>query len=258
MRIITAYNLCKNKNQNSGMAYQQQQRYFITKKKDLTCPIIVFRQQLIKQLKQWRSGGDRITLFMDHNEHTLKGALGTALSDKAGLDMREAVVQHTGTHPGAMFFRGSKPIGGFWVTSDLNASNACVMPFGYGVRDHRAFIVDIPLELLVGIDPVKIVRPSGRRLNSRLPGCSKLYITSLKSNIIKYKLLKRLYEAHRGTFMDLERQQRIIIIDEEGKAYMRLAKKICRKLKSCQIPFSPEAAIWIRQVQVYRSLLRYH
>ncbi len=157
---------------------------------------------MIKQLKQWRSGGDGIALFMDHNEHTLKGALGTALSDKAGLDMREAVVQYTGTHPGATFFRGSKPINGFWVTSDLNVSNACVMPFGYGVGDHQAFIVDIPLELLVGIDPVKIVRPSGRRLNSRLPGCSKQYITSLESNIIKHKLLKQLHEAHRGALTD--------------------------------------------------------
>jgi hypothetical protein len=36
------------------------------------------------------------------------------------------------------------------------------------------------------------------------------------------------------------------------------AEKICRKIKSCRIPFSPEAAIWIRRVQVYYSLLRYH
>jgi hypothetical protein len=120
------------------------------------------------------------------------------------------------------------------------------MPFGYGVGDHRAFIVDIPLELLVGINPVKILRPSGRRLNSRLPGCSKQYITSLESNITKHKLLKQLHEAHRGAFTDSERQQHIIIIDEEGKAYMQHAEKICRKLKSCRIPFSPEAAIWIR------------
>jgi hypothetical protein len=39
---------------------------------------------------------------------------------------------------------------------------------------------------------------------------------------------------------------------------MRDAEKICRKIKSCRIPFSPEAAIWIRRVQVYYSLLRYH
>ncbi len=39
---------------------------------------------------------------------------------------------------------------------------------------------------------------------------------------------------------------------------MRRAEKICRSIKCCRIPFSPEAAIWIHQVQVYYSLLRYH
>lgn len=31
----------------------------------------------------------------------------------------------------------------------------------------------------------------------------------------------------------------------------------CRKLKSGQIPFSPEAALWIKRTLVYRLLLRY-
>ena len=39
---------------------------------------------------------------------------------------------------------------------------------------------------------------------------------------------------------------------------MRQVKKICRKIKCCRIAFSPEAAIWIRRVQVYYSILRYH
>jgi hypothetical protein len=80
-RIVTTYNPCKNKHINSGTTYQQQRRYLITKKKDLTCPIIMFRTQLIKQLKQWRAGGERIILCMDHNEHTIKGALSIALSN---------------------------------------------------------------------------------------------------------------------------------------------------------------------------------
>jgi hypothetical protein len=35
-RLITAYNPCKNKKVNSGTSFQQQRRYFIMKKKDLT------------------------------------------------------------------------------------------------------------------------------------------------------------------------------------------------------------------------------
>jgi hypothetical protein len=156
-RIISAYNLCKNKNINSGTMYQQQRRYFITKKKDLTCPIKLFQKQLITKMIEWRKEGNKLVLFMDHNKHITKGALGRSLADKDGLDMREAVIQHTRMHPGATYFCGSKPIDGFWVTNDINVSNASVMPFGYGVGDYRAFIIDIPIKSLVGHSPVKII-----------------------------------------------------------------------------------------------------
>jgi hypothetical protein len=132
------------------------------------------------------------------------------------------------------------------------------MPFGYGVGDHRAFIIDIPIESLVGMNPVKIVRPSSRGLNSHLPGCSQAYIDSLKSNIIKHQLLEWLHDAHTGAYLATEQTRQLIIINKEGKVYMRRAEKVCRKIKCCRIPFSPEAAIWICQVQVYHSLLRFH
>jgi len=233
-RIITAYNPCKNKAVNSGTTYQQQRRYYITKKKDLTCPRKIFRSDLIKQVKSWWDAGDRIILFMDHNEHVTNGPLGKDLGDKNGLDMREAIIQHTGASPGATFFRGSKPIDGMWVSGDLDISNACVMPFGYVVGEHRAFVLDIPLESMIGIDPVKIVRPVGLRLNSKLPGCCKAYTDSLESNIAWHRLLEHLYDAHTGTYPNAERARKIILIDEEGKAYMRRAEKILPKNKVLQ------------------------
>jgi len=195
---------------------------------------------------------------MDHNEHVYDGMLGKTLSDREGLNLREVILHTTGRQTGATFFRGSQPIDGLWASADLDISNACLMPFGYGVGDHRAFILDIPLESLVGVSPVRIVRPASRRLNSRIPGCGKAYIESLERNIIQHRLIERLHEAHTGDYTAEERARKVIIIDEEGKAYMRHAEKICRKIKSCHIPFSPEAAIWIRRVQVYYSLLRYH
>ena len=78
----------------------------ITKKKDLTCPNKLFRQHLVHQIKKWRKEGDRIILFMDHNEHTYDGPLGRALSDPKGVGLQEAVLRHTGKRTGATFFRG--------------------------------------------------------------------------------------------------------------------------------------------------------
>jgi hypothetical protein len=125
---------------------------------------------------------------MDHNKHAIEGNLGKALADRDGLDMRETIMQHTGKNPGATFFRGSKPIDGLWISSDIDISNTCVMPFGYGVGDHHAFILDIPIKSLVGINLMKIVRPASQGLNSRLPGCSEAYIDSLERNITRHQL----------------------------------------------------------------------
>jgi hypothetical protein len=143
----------------------------ITKKKDLTCPNKLFRQHLFHQIKKWHKEGDRNILFMDHNEHTYDGPLGRALSDPEGVGLQEAVLRHTGKRTGATFFQGSKPIDGLWVTSDIEIANACVMPFGYGIGDHRMFIPDVTMESLVGKNPILVVHPASRRLNSKMPWC---------------------------------------------------------------------------------------
>jgi hypothetical protein len=198
-RLITAYNPCKSGKVDSGTSYQQQRRYFITKKKDLTCPRTLFRQHLTAAIAKWRNAGEQIILFMDHNEHVYDGMLGKALSDREGLNLQEVILIQTGTPTGAKFFRGKHPIDGLWASGNIDISNACIMPFGYGVGDHRAFVLDIPLESLVGVSPVQVVQPASRRLNSRLPGCGRAYITSLENNIIQHHLIERLHEVLTAT-----------------------------------------------------------
>ena len=163
-----------------------------------------------------------------------------------------------GTSPGATVFWRSRRIDSLWVSKDLDISNVCVMPFGFGVGNHRAFIIDISLELLVGVNPINVIRPASKQLSSRIPGCAKAYIASLESNIKRHKWLKRLHNAHTGGYTQGETARRVIAINKEGKHYMSHAEKICRKIKCCRMPFSLEASIWIRRVQVYYSLLRYH
>ena len=114
------------------------------------------------------------------------------------------------------------------------------------------------MEALVDESPVRIVRPAGQRLNSRIPGCNETYSKSFKGNIKHHRLIERLHDAHTGPYSASIRARKVIVIDEEGKAYMRHAEKVCRKLKCCRIAFSPEDALWIRRVQVHHSLLRFH
>jgi hypothetical protein len=152
----------------------------------------------VKQIKEWRAAGDRIILFVDHNKHVINGTLRKELADKEGPDLQEAIVHHMGTSPGVTFFQGSKQINELWVSINLDISNACVMPFGYGIGNNRTFILDILIKSLVGVDPIKIAQPAGRQLNSRLLGCSQLYIDSLEGNITRHCLLEQLFKVHTG------------------------------------------------------------
>ena len=79
---------------------------------------------------------------MDVNEDIYLKSIGKALVETDDLDMIEAVGNFTGRKIGATFFRGTKPIDGVWVTSDVVITGACEMPAGYGIGDHRLFVVD--------------------------------------------------------------------------------------------------------------------
>ncbi len=114
-QVIVAYDACKNNKKDSCTTYQQQCRYFITAKKDLTCPSKLFCQHHIHQLKQLPLRGDRLIIFMDHNEHTYDGLFGKALADLNGLGLQEGILNHTGTRTGPTFIWGSKPIDRLWV-----------------------------------------------------------------------------------------------------------------------------------------------
>jgi hypothetical protein len=257
-RVIVAYNTCKNKKKDSRTTYQQQGQYFIMRHQDLTCPNKLFRLHLLKQLAKWQAAGDRIILFMDHNEYTYNGPLGRALADTSSLGLQEAVLKHTGRQTGATFFRGSKLIGGLWISRKIEIANVCGMPFGYGVGDHCLYMLDIMLKSLIGKRPTKIVRPASGRLNSKIPLCVDAYNKSLEDNTVRHRLIEKLHEVHVSNWMQQEKACRVCLIDRVGKEYMKHAKKVCKKIKCCWIPYSLEASIWIRRAQLYYSLIKLH
>jgi hypothetical protein len=84
------------------------------------------------------------------------------------------------------------------------------------------------------------------------------YADLLERQIIRHRLIKRTGEAHRKSKSKRGLQRRLNRLDKELGQYMRYAERRCRRIKSGRIPFSPKAALWIRQTQVYRSLLKFH
>lgn len=257
-RIVCGYNPCGNDKPNSNTVYQQHRRYFINKEDSLVCPRVRFREDLIKKLLQWRTEGCRLIVCLDANENIYRKSLGKALTNVQGLNMKEVVGTFTNRPIGATYFRGQSPIDGIWATSDVQISGACIMPAGFGIGDHRLFVLDILTSSIVGDQSHRIVRPKARRLNTKIPGVASAYRSRLEKAIIKHRIIERLGNAHDNAIDNCDAARQINAIDNECGQYMASAEKKCRKIKSGRIPFSPEAALWIQQCQVYRSILRYH
>jgi hypothetical protein len=172
--------------------------------------------------------------------------------------MKEVVGDFTAQQLGATYFRGSDPIDGVWATGDITVTSACVMPVRFGVGDHRLFVVNFATTTLVGSGLTTVARPALRRLNTKISGCADRYNRSLHRNILCHRLLEGMVEAASLGDSNEVLAKTLNKLDQEGEAYMKHAEKKCRRLKSGWIPFSPEALLWIRQGQVYRSLLQWH
>jgi hypothetical protein len=153
-RIICGYNLCQSNRQDNGMSYAQQRRHQIWHSQDhITCPRVKFREDLGKLLKEWRTAGERLAICLDANGNIYMQMLGEMLTNPEGLGMIEAVGSYTGKKIGPKYFWGQLPIYGIWATPEVMVANACIMPAGYGIGDHRLFIVDLHTSLLVGPGP---------------------------------------------------------------------------------------------------------
>ena len=125
-------------------------------------------------MKKWRDEDKKIVVCLDANENVYRDIIGRTLTNIEGLDMRES------TKLGATHFRGSRPIDAVWTTKDLEVTNACAMPIGYGIGDHRMIVVYINKESMIGAHPQAVVRPGAHRLNSKIPSCLKNYNKKLE------------------------------------------------------------------------------
>ncbi len=94
---------------------------------------------------------------MDSNKDIYKKSLGKALTDIDVLAMKEVVGEFTQKPVGTTFFMGSKPIDGVWATSNITVCNAAIMPAGYGIGDHRWFVINFASQDIIGDLAPKVV-----------------------------------------------------------------------------------------------------
>ncbi len=130
--------------------------------------------------------------------------------------------------------------------------NAAIMPAGYGIGDHCLFVIDFAELDVIGILRQKVIRPTSRHLNTKIPRVAADYARILEEKVLSHRLIEQMGKAHCKCISKELAIRRLNKLNEELGQYMRYAEKKCRRIKLGRIPFSPEASLWIRRTQVYR------
>ena len=139
-RLVSAYHVGRHKPRGSTTIFQQHLRY-IQNTGLSHSPSRLFVIDFIAQLQTWQRQGDRLLIFIDMNEHILRGHLAKYMS-KMGLT--EATHSRWGTdNEPHTYFRGTEPIDGVWHSPSLDVVATLQLSFHEGVGDHRTALVDI-------------------------------------------------------------------------------------------------------------------
>eukprot|EP00956_Cyclotella_meneghiniana_P007317 scaffold9944_cov52-Cyclotella_meneghiniana.AAC.5 len=203
--VVVAYLPCKSKaaatsnKHRRETVYNQQGRYF-RGIGDVRCPRAIFVDHIGRQLALWKHSGYQILMFADANSNVYDGILATELQrDEIRMaDVCEAVLGHRSPNSHAS---GSLPITGVFATSDLVAQHVFQSAHGFGLGDHRVFVVDIDLTQLLGSEYSQLVRLPGRNLQAKRYRVRKAYNKSLRDNIRRHKLTEKyhqLYQSHQS------------------------------------------------------------
>ena len=92
----------------------------------INCPRRIWRNDLIKLLKQWRSEGDKIILLLDSNENMNDGQLARLLRQD-DLQMKDMIKHRTKKKGPPIFIRGKRQIHGAWMTPDIDVTSAFII-----------------------------------------------------------------------------------------------------------------------------------
>ena len=159
-RVVLAYNLGKRTSNYLGTVYQQHLCFIQLNRWNIT-PYELFMIDFMAAIIRWTNAGERLLIFIDMNEHILKGQLASKL---LSLGLMEATHQSWGEKEPHTHVSGSKPIDRVYHSSTLEITSTMLLSFHEGVGNHRTVMVDITSRSLLGTDGFRIVRPVARRL----------------------------------------------------------------------------------------------
>ena len=260
-RLVVAYCPCTGSKDKGLKTVYRQHLTFIQKEQLDRTPYQLFFDDLILQLKKWRSHGERLILCIDLNEHCLRGKISRRLgSEDINLQERTNQVWPLDVEPNT-HIDGSKPIDGIFATPDIDVTNCLLLSFHESVGDHRTMILEFTTASAIGRYQGKIVRPTSRRLTLRQPGAITSYNNSIHEQFeihrIPTRLTSLLLESKQYSFPPPQSfRVKCNTIHEQIAQICLHAESTCRKLLKPALEFSPTVQFWYDRAHAYIMLIK--
>ncbi len=204
---------------------------------------------------RWINAGERLLIFVDMNEHVLRGRLARKL---ISLGLQEATNPSWGPTEPNTHISGSIPIDGVYHSSNLEITSTIMLSFHEGVGDHRTTLVDVTTRSLLGTDGQRIVRPAACRLTCSNQKSVLSFNKYVESKLEEHRLHDRLVRISQLLYdcpSDPEGLQKMETLDIQVSQIFSAGEKQCRKITNSDIPFSPPVAYWIHRKRAYQGLL---
>ena len=175
---------------------------------------------------------------LDANEHMKVGRLARVFRLLGLLETMEMFYQGP-EQP--IFHEERHQIDAVWVSPNLRPCASSMAPFYMGAGDHRIFVVDFSIDMVMGSRFILICKLSMRRLISCQPCLVQNYI-GYAEFLFRHHRIKEKLEVLQEKWTDLsscERENHLNKINLECTQLLLCSEHKCRKLRTGTVEFSP-------------------
>jgi hypothetical protein len=196
-RIVVAYQPCGSKVRGLKTVYQQHVSYIQSRGLPLN-PIEIFDSDLSKQIREWRTSGERIVLLMDVNRHPLHNKLYNRFKVEQ-TEMEEFSHKCWGPKEPYTHTRGKYPIDGAYKTPEVEIVNLSMLIFAESPGNHRSLLFNISTHSLLGEHKYKVCCPVSRQLVTSQPSSVKQYNKIVREQFRIHRIVERMDAVNKMT-----------------------------------------------------------
>ena len=222
-----------------------------------TDPFLYFREQLVKQLLEWKNTGANIILAGDFNEDVYDGILAKRLQQEDLLMTCQFQASNGERLPNS-HQSGTLPVMAIFATSGITCTNAHAGAHGANVGDHRLLIYDFQAPTVLGTHLPHMSRPSGRGVRSQIPRQRIAYTDTINGLNRRHRLLHRLNSIMSNPH--LSRHQKIFHVnrwDIQFVQHQKCAESRSNKGGNRNVAFCDESTALLRKMRCLAWVKRY-